>query len=48
MATALGRIKTGYTRGGRSLGMQFMSRFRSVPVTPNQLTVAGFSLNVTA
>jgi CDP-diacylglycerol---glycerol-3-phosphate 3-phosphatidyltransferase len=48
MATALERIKTGYTRGGRSLGMQFMSRFRSVPVTPNQLTVAGFSLNVVA
>jgi CDP-diacylglycerol--glycerol-3-phosphate 3-phosphatidyltransferase len=48
MATALERIKTGYTNGGRSLGMQFMSRFRSVPVTPNQLTVVGFSLNVVA
>ena len=37
----LARIKTGYTNGGRGLGMALMARFRSLPFTPNQVTVAG-------
>jgi len=41
----LARIKTGYTNGGRGLGMALMARFRSLPFTPNQVTVAGLSLN---
>jgi CDP-diacylglycerol--glycerol-3-phosphate 3-phosphatidyltransferase len=45
MSTVLTRIKTGYTNGGRGLGMALMSRFRSLPFTPNQVTVAGLSLN---
>ncbi len=48
MTTVLTRLKTGYTNGGRGLGMALMARFRSLPFTPNQLTVAGFSLNVVA
>jgi CDP-diacylglycerol--glycerol-3-phosphate 3-phosphatidyltransferase len=45
MSTVLTRIKTGYTNGGRGLGMALMGRFRSLPFTPNQVTVAGLSLN---
>ena len=45
MSTLLARIKTGYTNGGRGLGMALMARFRSLPFTPNQVTVAGLSLN---
>jgi CDP-diacylglycerol--glycerol-3-phosphate 3-phosphatidyltransferase len=48
MSTTLARIKTGYTNGGRGLGMALMSRVRSLPFTPNQVTVAGFSLNAVA
>ncbi len=44
----LARIKTGYTNGGRGLGMALMARFRSLPFTPNQVTVAGLSLNAVA
>jgi len=45
MSTVLARIKTGYTNGGRGLGMALMAHFRSLPFTPNQVTVAGLSLN---
>jgi phosphatidylinositol phosphate synthase len=45
MSMMLARIKTGYTNGGRGLGMALMARFRSLPFTPNQVTVAGLSLN---
>ena len=45
MSAKLARLKNGYTTGGRGLGMRLMGRFHSVPVTPNQLTVAGLSLN---
>ena len=48
MSTVLARIKTGYTNGGRGLGMALMGRFRSLPFTPNQITVAGLSLNAVA
>ena len=48
MSTVLTRIKTGYTNGGRGLGMALMGRFRSLPFTPNQITVAGLSLNAVA
>jgi CDP-diacylglycerol---glycerol-3-phosphate 3-phosphatidyltransferase len=48
MSTMLARIKTGYTNGGRGLGMALMARFRSLPFTPNQVTVAGLSLNAVA
>ena len=41
MSAMLARLKDGYTTGGRGLGMRLMGRFESVPVTPNQLTVAG-------
>jgi CDP-diacylglycerol--glycerol-3-phosphate 3-phosphatidyltransferase len=48
MTTSLARLKDGYTNGGRSVALRFMQRFRSVPLTPNQLTTAGFLLNVVA
>src|SRR6476660_9745109 len=48
MATSLERLKSGYTNGGRSVAQGMMSRFRSVPFTPNQMTVKGFLLNVVA
>ncbi len=48
MATSLARLKAGYTNGGRSIALRFMQSFRSVPLTPNQLTMAGFLLNAGA
>src|SRR5207302_10381377 len=48
MTTSLARFKDGYTNGGRSVALRFMQSFRSVPLTPNQLTVTGFLLNVVA
>jgi CDP-diacylglycerol--glycerol-3-phosphate 3-phosphatidyltransferase len=48
MSTPLARLKTGYTQGGRDLGMAFMGRLGSLPFTPNQITVAGLALNVVA
>src|SRR3954454_7764418 len=48
MATSLERLKSGYTNGGRSVAQGMMCRFRSVPFTPNQMTVTGFLLNVGA
>jgi len=48
MATTLARLKDGYTNGGRSLGMRLMGRFQSLPLSPNQLTVAGLAANSAA
>ena len=48
MSTPLGRLKTGYTQGGRDLGMAFMGRLGSLPFTPNQITVAGLAMNFAA
>ena len=48
MSTSLARLKDGYTNGGRSVALRFMQSFRSVPLTPNQLTTMGFMLNVVA
>jgi CDP-diacylglycerol---glycerol-3-phosphate 3-phosphatidyltransferase len=48
MTTSLARLKDGYTNGGRSVALRFMQRFKSVPLTPNQLTTTGFMLNVVA
>jgi CDP-diacylglycerol--glycerol-3-phosphate 3-phosphatidyltransferase len=48
MSTPLARLKTGYTQGGRDLGMAVMGRLGSLPFTPNQITVAGLALNVVA
>jgi CDP-diacylglycerol---glycerol-3-phosphate 3-phosphatidyltransferase len=48
MTTSLARLKDGYTNGGRSVALRFMQRFRSIPLTPNQLTTMGFMLNVVA
>ena len=48
MTTSLARFKAGYTNGGRSVALRFMQSFRSVPLTPNQLTMAGFLLNAGA
>ena len=48
MTTSLARLKDGYTNGGRSVALRFMQSFRSIPLTPNQLTTGGFLLNVVA
>ena len=48
MTTSLARFKDGYTNGGRSVALRFMQSFRSLPLTPNQLSIAGFTLNVAA
>jgi len=48
MSTSLARLKDGYTNGGRSVALRFMQSFRSIPLTPNQLTTMGFLLNVVA
>jgi|SRR4051794_32537475 len=48
MTAELERLKTTYTDGGRRLGLRLMSRFTTAPLTPDQLTVAGFALNVGA
>jgi CDP-diacylglycerol--glycerol-3-phosphate 3-phosphatidyltransferase len=48
VAESFERLKTGYTAGGRRVALRIMSRLRDVPVTPNQLTVAGFALNLVA
>jgi CDP-diacylglycerol---glycerol-3-phosphate 3-phosphatidyltransferase len=45
VSAVLARLKAGYISGGRVLGMRFTSRFRSVPFTPNQITVAGLTMN---
>jgi phosphatidylinositol phosphate synthase len=42
MSTPLARLKTGYTQGGRDLGMAFMGRLGSLPFTPNQITTVVF------
>ena len=48
MSAVLARIKTGYTNGGRGVGLALMGRLGALPVTPNQLTVAGLTLNAVA
>jgi CDP-diacylglycerol--glycerol-3-phosphate 3-phosphatidyltransferase len=48
MSATLARLKTGYTDGGRRLGARVMTRLRGLPVTPNQITVVGFLMNVAA
>ncbi len=48
MSAMLARFKDGYTTGGRSLGLRLMGRFSSLPFTPNQVTVAGLTLNAGA
>ncbi len=48
MTAALARLKTSYTAGGRRLGLRLMSRLMHLPLTPDQLTLAGFALNVGA
>jgi CDP-diacylglycerol--glycerol-3-phosphate 3-phosphatidyltransferase len=48
MTATLERLKNGYTTGGRRLGLRVMSRLADAPVTPNQITVVGFSMNVVA
>ena len=48
MSTVLARLKTGYTNGGRGVGLALMTRLRALPFTPNQLTVAGLTLNAAA
>jgi CDP-diacylglycerol--glycerol-3-phosphate 3-phosphatidyltransferase len=48
MTTSLARFKDGYINGGRGVALRFMQSFRSVPLTPNQLTVTGFVLNTCA
>ena len=48
MSAGLSRLKAGYISGGRTLGVRFIGRFKSIPFTPNQITVAGLSLNAVA
>jgi CDP-diacylglycerol---glycerol-3-phosphate 3-phosphatidyltransferase len=45
MSAMLARLKAGYTSGGRGVGMAVMGRFSSIPITPNQITVAGLTTN---
>jgi phosphatidylinositol phosphate synthase len=45
MSAMLARFKASYTTGGRGVGMAVMGRFSSIPVTPNQITVAGLTAN---
>jgi CDP-diacylglycerol--glycerol-3-phosphate 3-phosphatidyltransferase len=42
------RFKSGYTDGARSLASRAVVALRDSPVTPNQLTAIGFSLNIVA
>jgi phosphatidylglycerophosphate synthase len=42
------RFKTGYTDGARALASRAVRALRSSPITPNQLTAIGFSLNIVA
>ena len=44
MSTPLARLKTGYTQGGRDLGMAFMGRLGSLPFTPNQMAEIKFDM----
>jgi CDP-diacylglycerol--glycerol-3-phosphate 3-phosphatidyltransferase len=46
--TAMHRFKSGYTDGARSLASRSVVALRASPVTPNQLTALGFSLNIVA
>jgi CDP-diacylglycerol---glycerol-3-phosphate 3-phosphatidyltransferase len=48
MSTMLGRLKTGYTSGGRNAGLRVAGRLRDAPISPNQVTIAGFALIVVA
>ena len=48
MSAGLSRLKAGYISGGRTLGARFIGHFKSIPFTPNQITVAGLSLNAVA
>ena len=48
MSSVLARLKTGYTNGGRGVGLVLMTRLRALPFSPNQLTVAGLTLNAAA
>src|SRR5438045_2112251 len=42
------RFKSGYTDGARSLASRSVVALSQSPVTPNQLTALGFSLNIVA
>jgi CDP-diacylglycerol--glycerol-3-phosphate 3-phosphatidyltransferase len=42
------RFKSGYTDGARALASRAVRALRSSPITPNQLTAIGFSLNIVA
>jgi CDP-diacylglycerol--glycerol-3-phosphate 3-phosphatidyltransferase len=44
----LQQIKTGYTDGARHLASQAVVVLRESRITPNQLTAAGFTLNIVA
>jgi len=48
MATSLERLKQGYTTGGRSVAQRIMGRAGAIPITPNQLTVLGFTITAGA
>jgi CDP-diacylglycerol--glycerol-3-phosphate 3-phosphatidyltransferase len=48
LSIRLQQIKSGYTDGARHLASQAVTVLRRSPITPNQLTAIGFSLNVVA
>src|SRR5262249_20164317 len=48
LSLRLQEFKAGYTDGARRLASKFVTLLVRSPVTPNQLTALGFSLNVVA
>jgi CDP-diacylglycerol---glycerol-3-phosphate 3-phosphatidyltransferase len=48
LSLRLQEFKAGYTDGARRLASKFVTLLVKSPVTPNQLTALGFSLNVVA
>jgi CDP-diacylglycerol--glycerol-3-phosphate 3-phosphatidyltransferase len=48
LSLRLQEFKAGYTDGARRLASRFVTLLVKSPVTPNQLTALGFSLNVAA
>jgi CDP-diacylglycerol--glycerol-3-phosphate 3-phosphatidyltransferase len=48
ISVRLHQIKTGYTDGARRFASRVVTGLRSSPVTPNQLTALGLSMNVVA
>lgn len=48
MNANLGRLQDGYTSGVRRLAADLVARVARLPITANQVTAAGFALNIAA